>query len=267
VTDLLGQAQGADLAPLVRKLANFAPLTAEDQRILRGVGSSHESFAPGARIIGEGEVPRSVFVVTEGVACRYRDMPDGRRQIMTFLLPGDLCDMHVFLVKAMDHSIAAISPVRLAGVSRDTVLDLLFNRPRIAAALWWSSLQEEAILRERIVALGRRNAHGRIAYLLCEILWRCEAVGLELDRAVSLPLSQVDLADTLGLTPVHVNRVLKQLRNSGLIMLANRMLTVLDLPRLQAMAGFDSSYLHLGGAPEEIAEVFDQLESRARARA
>lgn len=128
----------ADMAPLVRKLANFAPLTAQDERVLGGIGSSNEAFAAGSLIIGEGEVPRSVFVLTEGLACRYRDMPDGRRQIMTFLLPGDLCDMHVFLVKAMDHSIAAISPVRLAAVSRDTVLDLLFNRPRIAAALWWS---------------------------------------------------------------------------------------------------------------------------------
>ena len=255
----------ADMAPLVRKLANFAPLTAQDERVLGGIGSSNEAFAAGSLIIGEGEVPRSVFVLTEGLACRYRDMPDGRRQIMTFLLPGDLCDMHVFLVKAMDHSIAAISPVRLAAVSRDTVLDLLFNRPRIAAALWWSSLQEEAILRERIVALGRRNAHGRIAYLLCEILWRCQAVGLELDQVVSLPLSQIDLADTLGLTPVHVNRVLKQLRHGGLIALSNRVLTILDLPGLQDMAGFDSSYLHLGGAPEEVAEHFDMLESRGRA--
>ena len=255
----------ADMAPLVRKLANFAPLTAQDERVLGGIGSSNEAFAAGSLIIGEGEVPRSVFVLTEGLACRYRDMPDGRRQIMTFLLPGDLCEMHVFLVKAMDHSIAAISPVRLAAVSRDTVLDLLFNRPRIAAALWWSSLQEEAILRERIVALGRRNAHGRIAYLLCEILWRCQAVGLELDQVVSLPLSQIDLADTLGLTPVHVNRVLKQLRHGGLIALSNRVLTILDLPGLQDMAGFDSSYLHLGGAPEEVAEHFDMLESRGRA--
>lgn len=253
------------MSPLVRKLANFAPLTEQDERILEGVGSSNETFPAGAVIIGEGEVPRSVFVLTEGLACRYRDMPDGRRQIMTFLLPGDLCDMHVFLVKAMDHSIASLSPVRLAAISRETVLDLLFNRPRIAAALWWSSLQEEAILRERIVALGRRNAHGRIAYLLCEILWRCQAVGLELDQVVDLPLSQIDLADTLGLTPVHVNRVLKQLRHSGLVKLSNRVLTILDLPGLQAMAGFDSSYLHLGGAPDEVARHFDLLESRGRA--
>ncbi len=252
------------MTPLVRKLAHFAPLTSEDERTLEQVGSSNETFPAGAVIVAEGEVPRSVFVLTEGFACRYRDMPDGRRQIMTFLLPGDLCDMHVFLIKAMDHSIAALSPVRLAAIPRETVLDLLFNRPRIAAALWWSSLQEEAILRERIVALGRRNAHGRIAYLLCEILWRCRAVGLELDQVVSLPLSQVDLADTLGLTPVHVNRVLKQLRHNGLVKLSNRVLTILDLPGLQAMAGFDSSYLHLGGAPEEVALHFDMLESRGR---
>jgi CRP-like cAMP-binding protein len=253
------------MAPLIRKLANFAPLTEQDEKVLEGVGSSNEVFTAGSVIIGEGELPRSVFVLTEGLACRYRDMPDGRRQIMTFLLPGDLCDVHVFLIKAMDHSIAALSPVRLAAIPRETVLDLLFNRPRIAAALWWSSLQEEAILRERIVALGRRNAHGRIAYLLCEILWRYQAVGLELDQVVKLPLSQIDLADTLGLTPVHVNRVLMQLRHSGLVTLSNRVLTILDLPGLQAMAGFDSSYLHLGGAPEEVAEHFDLLEGQGRA--
>jgi CRP-like cAMP-binding protein len=254
----------ATLRALVRKLGNFAPLTTQDEQVIESIGSSDESFAPGAVIIGEGDAPRSVFVLTEGIACRYRDMPDGRRQIMTFLLPGDMCDLHVFLVGAMDHSISALSPVRLSAIARPRILDLLFNRPRIAAALWWSSLQEEAILRERIVALGRRNAHGRIAYLLCELLWRYQAVGLDLDRVVSLPLSQVDLADTLGLTPVHVNRVLKQLREDGLVALSNRMMTILDLGRLQAIAGFDSSYLHLGGAPEEVAEHFDRLENRVR---
>src|ERR1700754_3939297 len=108
----------------------------------------------------------------------------------------------------MDHSIATITPVRIASIARIDLLEVFAERPRISAALWWSSLQEEAILRERIVSLGRRDARGRIAYLLCELLWRHAAVGLTNGGKFSLPLTQTELGDTLGLTPVHVNRIL-----------------------------------------------------------
>ena len=143
-------------------------------------------------------------------------------------------------------------------------MDLFGRRPRISAALWWSSLQEEAMLRERVVSLGRRDARGRVAYLLCELLWRHAAVGLTDGDVFRLPLTQTELGDTLGLTPVHVNRVLREFRERRLISMQHRMLELLDVNGLQAIAGFNKDYLHLGGAPPEVVRYLNDLEVAQR---
>ena len=249
---------------LTRKLSHFIPLSAADQQLLDHLAASEEHFPADTDIVAEGMVPRSVFLLKEGMAMRYRELPDGERQIITFLIPGDLCDMHVFLLKAMDHSIGTITPVRIAPISRESIMGLFGTHPRISAALWWSSMQEEAMLRERIVSLGRRDARGRIAYLLCELLWRHATVGLTDGEVFRLPLTQVELGDTLGLTPVHVNRVLKEFRQRGLIALDHRMLSLLDIEELQAMAGFNKEYLNLSGASAEVTRYFDVLEKIER---
>ena len=247
--------------PLARKLENFITITPEDARVLDGLERSQESIEAHQDIIVEGQVPRSVFLVKEGLACRYRILPDGRRQIITFLLPGDLNDLHVFLLREMDHSIAAITPVRIATIAQESVMELTIRRPRITAGLWWASLQEEALLRERIVALGRRDAAGRVAYLLCELLWRHQAVGLAEGRSFELPLTQVELADTLGMTAVHTNRILQDFRRRGLIVLKNRTVVLNDVKALQALAEFTRSYLHLSGAPDNVKRYFVRLDN------
>ena len=250
--------------PLTRKLSHFAPLSGSDQQVLDTLADRDEHFPADVDIVSEGSVPRSVFLLKEGMAIRYRALPDGGRQIMTFLIPGDLCDMHVFLLKAMDHSIGTLTPVRVAPISRESIMDLIAHRPRVSAALWWSSLQEEAMLRERVVSLGRRDARGRIAYLLCELLWRHAAVGLTNGERFQLPLTQTELGDTLGLTPVHVNRILKEFREHRLIAMERKMINLLDVEALQTIAAFNKEYLHLGGAPEEVAQYFDRLESKQK---
>lgn len=252
--------------PLTRKLSHFAPLSLIDRQLLDALAAPDQHFAGDVDIVAEGEVPRSVFLLKEGLAMRYRNLPDGRRQIMTFLIPGDLCDMHVFLIKEMDHSIGTLTPVRVAPIPRESIMGLFGAHPRISAALWWSSLQEEAMLRERIVSLGRRDAHGRVAYLLCELLWRHAAVGLAQGEEFKLPLTQTELGDTLGLTPVHVNRVLKAFRHRGLIAMDKRMLTLLNVGELQTLAGFNRDYLHLGGAPAEVVQYFNTLEDEEKER-
>ena len=126
----------------------------------------------------------------------------------------------------MDHSVAAIGPTRIAAIGRKAVIDIIANNSRIGAALWWSTMQEEAMLREQIVALGRRSARGRVAYLLCELVWRERAIGMAEDHAIRLPFTQSDLADMLGLTSVHTNRVLQGFRRGGLITLEQRSLTL-----------------------------------------
>lgn len=249
-----------DVNLLTRKLLHFAQLSDSDCQVLDEFAAPDERHAADVDIIAEGMVPRSVFLLKEGMAMRYRNLADGGRQIMTFLIPGDLCDMHVFLIKEMDHSIGTVTPVRVAPISRDSIMGLFGARPRISAALWWSTMQEDAMLRERIVSLGRRDARGRIAYLMCELLWRHTAVGLNSGEVFQLPLTQTELGDTLGLTPVHVNRILKEFREQGLIAMRQRTLSLLNVDELQAIAGFNKNYLHLGGAPPEVARFFDTLE-------
>jgi CRP-like cAMP-binding protein len=251
-------------SPLVVKLSHFMPLSDEDVRILNALCVHEKRFKAHTDIVREGDVPFSAFVLTHGMACRYRLMPEGKRQILTFLIPGDIFDLHGFLLKAMDHSVGTLVATRLAAISRATVFDLFDRHPRIGAALWWSALQEEAINRERIVALGRRDASGRVAHLLCELVWRQKAVGLAEDHAIRLPLTQVELADALGLTAVHVNRILQGVRRDNLITLAHRRLTLIDVERLQEIAGFNQNYLHLGGAPPEARRYIDIREREPR---
>jgi CRP-like cAMP-binding protein len=254
----------AGRGPLATKLSHFVPLSDEDVRVLDGMCLNEERFKADTDIVREGDVPRSAFVLTRGMAFRYRLMPDGKRQILTFMIPGDVFGLHAFLLKAMDHSIAALVPTRVAAISRDTVFELFEHHPRIGTALWCSALQQDAINRERIVALGRRSARGRVAYLLCELVWRLRAVGLAEDHTIRLPLTQIDLADALGLTSVHLNRILQGFRRDSLIALAHHRLTLLDGERLQEIAGLNQDYLHLGGAPTEVRSYIDTLERNRR---
>jgi CRP-like cAMP-binding protein len=248
------------ISPLARKLAHFAPLTEQDFLALDQIPQSEEHIRARQDIVAEGQVPRSVLVLKTGMAYRYRVLRDGRRQIMTFLLPGDLCDLDVFLLKQMDHSVGAVLPVRLSAISRDDVLNMTIQHPRISAGLWWSTMQEEAMLRERIVALGRRDAVGRLAYLLCELVWRQQAIGHGQGATIPLPLTQAELADALGLTPVHINRVLQDLRQRKLLTLQQRTLVLLDIDKMAEIAGFNRNYLHFGGAPEDVERFFEQRE-------
>ena len=246
--------------PLVAKLSQFAPLSDRDVRLLETLCLREERFRAGANIAIEGETPRSAFVLTRGMACRFRLMPDGRRQILTILIPGDVSDLHGFLLKAMDHSVGAIGPTRVAAIGREVVIDIIANHPRIGAALWWSAIQEEAMLRERIVALGRRSARGRVAYILCELVWRQRSIGIAEDHAIRMPFTQTDLADMLGLTSVHTNRVLQGFRRDELITLAHRRLTLHNLERLQAISGLTKDYLQLNSTPPDVLRYFDGLE-------
>jgi CRP-like cAMP-binding protein len=247
--------------PLVAKFSQFAPLSAKDIGLLEALCAPEERFRAGASIVIEGETPCPGFVVTHGMAFRYRLMPDGRRQILGILIPGDFFDLHGFLLRATDHSVVSIGPTRIAAIAREAVIDIIANHPRIGAALWWSALQEEAMLRERIVALGRRSARGRVAYFLCELGWRQQAIGIAQDHVIRVPFTQTDLADILGLTPVHTNRVLQGFRREELIALDRRRLTLLNIERLQAISGLTKDYLKLNSTPPEVLRYLDGLES------
>jgi CRP-like cAMP-binding protein len=232
---------------LERKLDRFCVLNEEEKHALRAAMTKDRRFAPGEDLIHEHRPTEGVFVILEGFACRYKLLPDGRRQIVGILLPGDMCDLRVFLLKRMDHSICALSSVEAALIPPDAVVGLIENFPRLSRGLWWTTIVEDSITREWVVNVGYRTALERVAHLFCEVFWRLESVGLVRDNQCELPLTQIELGDTLALSSVHINRTLKQMRRDNLVKFQGGLLELIDRAALQAAAGFDPSYLHLDG--------------------
>lgn len=230
--------------PLIAKLQRFGNLTQDDVELLSGLNEDVRSFSARRDIICEGEKPDHVHLMLEGWSCRYQLLPDEGKQITAFLLPGDFCDVHVTMFGKMDHSIGSVGAAKVAFISRELMLAMI-ERPGIARALWWASLVDEAVLRKWIVNFGRRDSFERVAHLICELYTRLQSVGLATESTFDLPSTQKDLSDALGLTPVHVNRVLKRLREEGMMTFKRQQISILDVRKLQAAAGFDPSYLHL----------------------
>lgn len=228
------------------RLQAFTKLSSEDCATIDRVSRKGiRQYGARRDLIEEGDKPRSVFLMLEGWACRYKQLPDGRRQIVAFFIPGDLCDMDIYILKEMDHSVGALTSVRAAEISRDDFDQLMLDHPRITKALHWDMLVTVAVQREWTLNLGQRTAYERLAHLFCELFLRLRTVGLTQGDTCDFPVTQVDLADATGLTSVHVNRMLQDLRRDGLIELQNRQLRVPDLTALMAVAMFTPNYLHL----------------------
>lgn len=237
--------------PLVTKLELFARLSQTDKdAVERATSRRVREFASHSDIIHQGDEPDHVNVVLDGWACRYKQLADGRRQILAYFLPGDMCDLKIFVLKRMDHSIAAVTPIRVAEVPRDMIVDMVDNGSRLARAFWWSAMVSEAIEREWIVNLGQRTAFERVGHLLCELFIRLRAVGLVDGDSCEMPLVQSELGDTTGLSTVHVNRTIKDLRAQKLLGLYKKKLIISDLGRLKEACLFSSDYLHLDGGKE-----------------
>ncbi|HEY9218288.1 MAG TPA: Crp/Fnr family transcriptional regulator [Phenylobacterium sp.] len=236
---------------VVRKLRHGAPITENDELAIGAACCDIRNVPAHEDLISEGDAPDNVHVVLEGFACRYKLLPDGGRQIMAWLVPGDFCDLRVAILGEMDHSIGTLTASRIGLLPRRVVEQLVATSPTLARALWWATLVDEGILREWLVNMGRRPADKRIAHLFCELLARLQAVGLAVEDRIDMPLTQVELADTVGLSPVHVNRVLSRLREEKLIAWSGRSLVILDAAGLRAFAEFDGNYLHLKRQPAE----------------
>ena len=249
--------------PLLLKLEQFADFKdGERKRLDQLISERQQTYAPKQDILAEGQKVDTIHIVLSGLAARYKLLDEGERQIMAFLVPGDICDLEVFVLAEMDHSIAAISETVCAVVPADTIKKLLTEMSGLTEALWWSTMTDSAVLRERIIDHGRRDGRERIAHLFYEMLIRYRIIGDAEKNSIPFPLTQEELADATGLTPVHVNRVLKQLREAGLIELQGRRLTILDPKRLKQVARFNPNYLHLrkaeegeGGAAEFVQDL------------
>lgn len=230
---------------LFLKLQNYARLSQEDRAALEGLRSSMMETQPRRDIVREGDQPKVVRLIVSGWACRYKALPDGRRQIVAFFMPGDFCDLNVYILKEMDHSIGAITQVRYAVITPEEMDRVTHDRPRIAQALWWHELVNASVQREWLLNIGQRTAYERIGHLLIELFLRLRSVHLTQGTSCSFPITQIDIADATGLTPVHVNRILGDLRREGLIELSRKRLTIPDMGKLKLAALFNPNYLHL----------------------
>ena len=230
--------------PLARKLERYIRLSEADHMWLADPLTMGRQIAARTDIIHEGDDPRAVNVILEGWACRYRQLLDGRRQIVAFLLPGDPCDPHVFLFDAMDHTIGAITPVLLGQISGTALQAMTARSPQLDLAFHREALATAAVQREWTVSLGCRTGIERLAHLFCELHARLAAVGLADENICPMPITQGDLGDAMGQTSVHINRTLQEMRGLGLITLRSRRLTIHDPAALARLAHFDPAYLH-----------------------
>lgn len=203
-----------------------------------------KQFPAGQEIVARCTRPEAVHVILSGYAGCLKSLPDRQRQIVAYFLPGDTCNLNVAILGHMDHSIIALSPCEVAYFST-SVLEELLSRQALARALLWTTLVDEGVSREWLLNMGQRSSERRMAHLFCELRYRLAAVDLVEDESFSFPLTQVQLADTLGITAVHANRMLQQLRALGLIELKRGQLKILDLGDLENFCDFDSRYLHL----------------------
>lgn len=229
-------------------MQTFVPLMDADCALFERSAWRTERYASHADIIQEGTDPRYLNLVLEGWACRYKQLEDGRRQILSLFIPGDMCDPCVFLIETMSHALATLTPAVIARIPEADVSAMMRESPALAKAFWFDMLVNAEVQRERTLSLGRRSAIERMAHLFCELLVRLRVVGLATATECDMPLTQADLGDALGLSYVHVNRTLQDIRAMKLIELRGRRLTVLNEPGLQALALFNPNYLHLGKA-------------------
>jgi CRP-like cAMP-binding protein len=231
--------------PLAIKLRSFCDLPDDELLVLKDMCSDVRTFRPKQDIIKQGERPEAVFLLLEGWAIRYKYLANGHRQIVAFLVPGDLCDPRVFILKEMDHSIGFLTEARVAVIPKPKMIAALDEPSALMRALWWSTLVDEGVLREWLVNIGQRDAYGRIAHLLTELSLRLQVVNRVKGQSFRLPLTQADLGDALGLTSVHVNRTIMRLRNEGLIEWSGGYLHIPDARKLMRASHFDAGYLHL----------------------
>lgn len=231
--------------PFIRKLEGFASLSDTDRATLERISAHPRTVVPGTILVEEGDEPRGVYLVMSGIACRYKQRANGTRQITAFLLPGDSCDLDVARLDQMDHAITTLSTCTVVRIPFDAVRDLVSQHPTIAGALRMSTLADEATLREWLVNVGCRSSIERIAHLFCELFIRLQTVGLATEDTCELPLTQAQIADTTGVSTVHVNRSLQELRRRRLIELRGKTLKILDARHLKALAEFKPNYLHL----------------------
>ncbi|QRM33913.1 Crp/Fnr family transcriptional regulator [Microvirga sp. VF16] len=240
----------SDPHPLIRKLESIAVLTDDERQALLDLPMQVTAIKEDQDIVREGDRPSRSFAILSGFTCTYKITGDGKRQIVAFGIPGDMPDIQSLHLKVLDIGVATLTPCNVGFIQHEDLWDLCMRHPRLGAIFWRETLVESASFREWILNVGRREAYPRMAHVLCELLVRLRAVGLAEDHSCDLPITQVEFADALGITTVHANRVLQQMRADRLIKTKGSRLNIPDWEQLKAAGDFDPTYLHL--RPDEV---------------
>ncbi|MCJ8157539.1 Crp/Fnr family transcriptional regulator [Sphingomonas sp. LaA6.9] len=225
-------------------------LSEEEKRALEDAVAEIRVLPARHVLVHQGDTVTRSTMLIEGLMCRYMDGRDGHRQLVALHVPGDFVDLHGFPLEQLDHDVATISRSKVATFPRETLLTLTRNHPHLVRMLWFSTLLDAAMHREWIFRLGRLGAMGRVAHFFCEMKVRLSLVGLSNDNRFHLAVTQADIAEACGLTPVHVNRVLRQLRDNGQLAFQRGMAHVLDWHALKVTGEFDDAYLYVDGTPD-----------------
>lgn len=239
------------LQPLVENLALRAPIGADDRRAILSLPYTLRTLEPASYIVREGDPPRHCGVLISGYAYRQKLTGDGARQIVSIHIPSEALDFQNLFLDEADHSVQMLTRGEVAMIARAHLQAIADARPAVAHAILVATLIEASIFREWVLNVGRRNSRARLAHMLCEFAIRLDAAGLAANRAYELPMTQEQLADALGLTPVHVNRTLKALEADGLIRRSKRNVSFPNWEQMREVADFNQRYLHL--APQEAA--------------
>ena len=242
---MLAESQ-SPLLPMLRKLAYWVDLDAADEEAILGLPHRTKKLERHGYIVREREKTTHSCVILSGFAIRHKIVAGGARQIVAVHMKGDIVDLQNSLLGVADHSVQALTDSEVAFIPREAVKKLAFGRSNVGMAMWYDTLVDASVFREWIANIGRRDAHARIAHLLCEFSLRLKVAGLGDATDYDLPMTQEQIADSTGLTPVHVNRTMKALEAERLITRrSSRSITIGDWRKLADAGDFDSTYLHL----------------------
>ncbi len=235
--------------PLISQLERRDTLSPEERSALEGAISKVKEFAPDEDLVRDGERVNQSNLILEGFACRYKVLGDGRRQITAFHLAGDFVDLHSFLLKKMDHGVAALTRCRVAFFPHEKLREISERYPHLTRLMWLLTLIDASAHREWITGMGRRSAEGRLAHLFCEMYLRLDVAGLTDGLTFPFPITQHELGDALGLSVVHTNRLLGRLRKLHLATFLSNKVKIENWEGLKELAEFDPTYLHLNSEP------------------
>jgi CRP-like cAMP-binding protein len=229
---------------LARKLNAFLPLSKDEQTRLAELQSRRVKVKRGKQLVQEGQTGQQAFVLQLGWACSFKILPNGNRQIISFPVPGDCVGLRSILLRTADHSFSTLTDAVVSPIDSSRILQTFNEFPRLGTAILWAASRDEAMVVEHLVSVGRRNAVERTAHFFMELAERLNLIGLARETEFECPLNQNVLGDALGLSAIHINRVLRKLREQGLLSMRGRNVTIHNLSGLRKLSGFQGGYLN-----------------------